>query len=240
MVNLDQSTNAQMIEVRIQHTKNRERQLQMLLHSLETDKPHNVKVTIVNDDESCWSGCKKALTCDADYICVLQDDVLVCKDFLPTIEKLVKLVPDKPITLFCQREKANQARDWTRSWLTMKLWFYAQGYIMPKALAKDFLEYAERHTNQRNIDDEKIAIWLWKRDLRVWATMPSLVEHIGWNSTTIRNRDYDSYYKIAQRVAKWFIGYEKSGLDIDWKEGLDCPVQDEDGRWEQLVDNYVE
>lgn len=228
------------IEVRIQHTQNRPRQLEMLLNSLKTDKHHNVKVSIVEDNENCWSGCQKALNCEADYICVLQDDVLVCKDFLPTLEKLVKLVPDKPITLFCQREMADRAREWQRSWLTMKLWFYAQGYIFPKELAKDFLDFAKRHTDDRVIDDEKIATWLWKRGLRVWATMPSLVEHIGWNSTTIRSRNFDSYYKMAQRVAKYFIGYEKSGLDIDWNEGLDCPVQDETGRWEQLADYYKE
>ena len=229
-----------MIEVRIQHSPNRERQLDFLLHSLQTDKPHNVKVTIINDDVSCWNGCRKALNCKADYICVLQDDVLVCKDFLPTIERLVKLVTDKPITLFTPLEMANTARTWQRSWMTIKLWFYAQGYIMPRDLAKDFLDFAERHTNKRNIDDEKLAIWVWKRDLRVWATMPSLVEHIGWGTTTIRTRNYDEYYKIDRRVAKYFIGYEKSGLDIDWEEGLDKPVQEEIGKWEQLVDNFVE
>jgi len=228
------------IEVRIQHTPNRPRQLEMLLNSLKTDVKHNVKVSIIEDSDSCWSGCKKALQSEADYICVLQDDVLVCKDFLPTLEKLISVNPNKIITLFCQREKANEARSWQRSWLTMKLWFYAQGYIYPREVARDMIEYCERHTNSKNIDDEKMAIYVWKHDLRVWATMPSLVEHIGWNSTTLRNRDYDSYYKISQRVAKWFIGYEKSGLDIDWTEGLDMPVQDEYGEWAQLVDNYVE
>jgi GR25 family glycosyltransferase involved in LPS biosynthesis len=232
-----------MIDIRIQHHHSRQRHLKLLMTSLETDISHKTKVSVVEDEVSCWSGCKKALQSGiesgADYICVLQDDVLACRDFIPTIEKITKIVSDKPITLFTPNDMAGTARSWQRSWMTIKLWFYAQGYILPRDMAIDFLEFADKHTNDRTIDDEKLAIWIWKRDLRVWATMPSLVEHIGWHSTTIRSRSYDAYYNFDKRVAKYFIGYERSGLDVDWHEGIDCPVQDEHGAWKQLVDNYV-
>jgi len=233
------TNNAVNIAINIQHSPKRPRLLSYLLASLNHE-PYK----IITDTTSTWSGCRRCLTerpANATHILVLQDDVIVCPDFFETVNKIVNLLPDQPITFFCRDEIINEAKAQGLSWVKLKTWFMAQAYVLPVALADEFVGFSDKYIKPDvNADDQRLAMFFMKTNRLVYATAPSLVEHIGWQGTTIRDRTSEKYFDVSRRVAKWFIGYEESGLQVDWLKGLDnCPIATF-GDWSMFCDNYVE
>jgi hypothetical protein len=209
---------------------------------LDTEAVKDVKV--VTSDRGTWESCKLCLRTigNSSHVMVLQDDVLPCRDLLRTATKMIELLPDKPITLFTSREQALTAKAVGNNWMTVKAWFMAQAYILPKSFIDDFFAWDEIHGKQDQLgaDDEHLALYCYCNEIRVWAAIPSLVEHLGWRSTTIGERDNKDYLKVARRIASTFIGFEQSGLDVDWSKGIDKPHEDTWGSWDQFSNWYKE
>jgi len=228
------------LAVNIQHSPKRNRLLQHLLFSLDGFKPTN----IIEDTVSCWSGCQKCLTTypvGTTHILVMQDDVIACPDFIKTVKKIISILPDKPITFFCRDEIILAAKQRKQNFALLKVWFMAQAYVMPVAMAQDLVAWGNKHINPaRTIDDENMAMYFLHHGIKVYATAPSLVDHLGWQSTTITDRDGDRYFDVNRRVARWFIGYDESGLKIKWDENLDDLPVANFGDWSMFCENYVE
>lgn len=230
------------LTINIQHTPKRPRHLKMLLDTLEPDD--DTVVNVIEDDVSTWSGCKKCLTKydpDTTHILTLQDDVVVCRDFIKTAKLVASLRPINTITLFTPNQMVTQAIREKRHWLRLKIWFMAQGYIMPVATAQNIIKFAEEHTRpDHHIDDEKMAMYFYVKNEYVWATVPSLVDHLGWGSTTIQGREvWSDYFEPSRRVARCFPGVENSALDIDWTQGLSNPLTHDNGDFSCFASNYV-
>ena len=228
--------------VRIQHHPSRERHLRYLMSGLDMEAVKDVKV--IASDLGTWESCKVCLRTigNNSHVLVLQDDVLPCRDLLRTATKLIELIPDKPISLFTNRDPVMTARAFGKHWMTVKTWFMSQAYILPSEFIKDFLAWDEIHyrTDKRKADDEHLALYCYYNEIPVWTTSPSLVDHLGWRTTTIGDRNNKDYLEMTHRVAKEFIGFENSGLDIDWTKGLDNPQIDTWGSWDQFSSWYQE
>ena len=211
------------LAVRIQATEQRKRWVDTLVVHLLNQEPHNSDIQVVVDkSHDLWSGAKATLQSYTQgfhtHVLLLQDDVLPCRDLIKTAEHLIELLPHEPITLFSNHSAITKAREAGKHWALLKKWLMAQAYIMPVEIIEDFIPWAERHIKPEiYFDDNRWAMYFDYHNRGVYATAPSLVEHLGWNSTTL-NGGYDPGHTFSaeSRMAKWFIGFEHSGLEIDW------------------------
>lgn len=175
---------------------------------------------VVIERKPLWEACKACLLSanhEETHLCIMQDDILPCNDFVEAVNEIVRHNPDEIITLFTANDNAQQTQ---YNYLSLDVWFMAQCYIVPVGIAYDMVEWIEKHVKESVLlDDDRMATYCWFNNKRVLATNPSLVEHIGWRSTTLRtykNNEFDK--KISHRIAQNYIGFEKSGLSIDWNK----------------------
>lgn len=156
----------------------------------------------------------------ASHHLVLQDDVILSRNLPATLEKLVAVIKDQPISLFTNNKKpyddlVEQCRDWCFQvrWLLLKRLNWGPAVLLPTRHIANLLAWTERNVFMPNYD-AAIGYYYMLRGLPVWYTAPSLVDH---------RTDGDSLVwsvKSQQgRSAKWFIGEDMDGSQLDWQGG---------------------
>jgi len=165
------------------------------------------------------------------HVLMLHHDILPCFNFIPAVEGLLNLIPNEPITFYSNSSTINEALKNQNHWVKLKIWYYSQAYAMPFELISKMISWINEHVNQdeRNSDDERMAMYFYFQKRFVYATAPSLVEHIGWNSTTVDySRPLENYLDNKDhRMARKFIGIDQDPLIIDWSKGIYSPIIDE-------------
>ena len=110
--------------------------------------------------------------------------------------------------------------------------------MLPTSLAKDMIQWIEEYCKQdMKHDDDRMATFMWYHQKKVYATAPCLVEHIGWNDTTLRTYDPSFVFEPRLRMAKQYIGFEKSALKMDWESTIEKAVLDNEGSNSQFCSN---
>jgi len=176
-----------------------------------------------DDSGTSWGGLKgliESIDSDPTHVLVIQDDVIVCKEFLQTVEKIVELHPDKTISFFSPYQEIEKAIRRRQSFIQVDVFYYAQAYVMPIDKVKDFYWFSAEHISPKiTQDDRRLAMYHLYHQDPVWVTAPSLVEHLAWDTTTTSS-EKGQLPKLKQeaRTARRFIGLENSGLDLDWSK----------------------
>lgn len=224
------------LRIVVQHHPDRKRHLSYLLHGLQLT--HRDNYVVSENDGGTWNACQQALDKFGEgdtHILVLQDDVLPCRDLVKAAERIAEIAGDQPITLFTNNPRATGAVATGYTFLQMNVWFMAQAYILSREFVANFLEWDKLHAiGGRMADDEHLALYCFCNKIPVLATVPSLVEHLGWRTTTIdERRPNKRYLDVSRRVASTFHGFENSALDIDWAVGFKNPQIDRaPGKWD--------
>jgi hypothetical protein len=163
----------------------------------------------------------RAVRAGATHHLVLQDDVLLCRDFAEAASRALAVKPDVPVCFYANRAAVDQARNAGGSWAMIADGCWGQAICLPVPLVDSFLAWEARRVRPEfPHDDSRVSMWCVETGRPVWVTVPSLVEHDGHSDSLIGNR------APIPRVARWFIGAERSGLDIDWRQGVDAPPRD--------------
>ncbi len=205
-----------MIKVIIQSVERRNRTRQ-IIESL-IDYPFEVNLDTGGNSWTGLQGClEKARKNPQEYTMILQDDILVCRDFIPAAEKIIKLLPNEFITFFSPNPITQSM--FLTCFARIKVWYFAQAYCFPTFWIDEFLEFNKNVVDSLYNDDVRWAIFLLFKKKYAHATVPSLVEHICWKETTLNKHERSTMakYKVESRIAQNFIGIESSALDIDWR-----------------------
>lgn len=226
------------LAIRIQSAGKRPQWVNQMKGMLDCDP----RLKVIINFESLWDSAKETLESygpEDTHMLVLQDDILPCRHFLYAVEDIIKLLPDKPITFFSNSDRITDAVNLGVNWVTLRTWRMAQAYVVPVQMIKDFLLWEAKHIKPEIFfDDDRWAMFLFYMGIKTYATAPSLVEHMGWNETTLRGYKYGEF-RPDLRMAKSYIGFENSALDIDWKKGLDKPIEDTDGTYNEFSHLYI-
>lgn len=215
--------------VRIQAHPARRHLHKPLVQSL---KPFPVEVSLHSSiPPNPLLGYKQALSNlpDCTHLCILQEDVIVCKNFPPAVERIARANPNTPVCLFLAKlpaleaklslyalkkgERYIQARPKTNSFLP------AVAVLWPRQHAEHFREWLKtarlpQHPKREPAsDDAAIARWALANRQRVLITVPSLVEHPDREPSLIGKRA--KWGKDRGRVALIYIG-EGDPLELDW------------------------
>jgi hypothetical protein len=156
----------------------------------------------------CWEGTPDG----ASHRLILQDDLILCRDFYVGACRALRARPASPIAFYANVKKIETARAAGSSWARVSdIWGQAQ--CLPTPYIPKFLEWADQHEKPKldpKCDDWLVTEFCRKHRLPVWATVPSLVEHAGASRSLIG-------FSNKTKVARWFIGEETSALSISWK-----------------------
>lgn len=163
----------------------------------------------------------------ATHRVVLQDDVTVCRNFLPALDLVIAARPDNPIVLFVgghplpmvERMQNACAADRTFADWPTDSWVAAVAVIWPVRTVAPVVEWvdAQRWPVEFSADDEILGRATRALGIPVVATVPSLVQHPDMvESVTGRRRA--AYGENLDRVAWCFA--DDAGcdpLELDWR-----------------------
>lgn len=135
----------------------------------------------------------------------LQDDILLCKDFLKEALEVIITRRNFPIQFFSRR-KDDEALG--SRWLPGYKWMMNQAHYLPSGMAGDIAMYAKRwdgYKDNPTADDILMADFFREKDMMYWNHCPSLVQHATVTSAINPRRS-------RFRDSKTFVNPELSGF----------------------------
>jgi hypothetical protein len=212
------------VSVAIMAHRSRERHIPYLLNKL---KPHDVALVWDRHNDRWETGRRSMLNYDpeATHHVVVQDDALVCEDFVEGVTAAVESQPDHPIAFYTGAvrpkfylvnqlvEKAKAERS---TWFALEGPWWGVAVCVPVPMIVPMVEYADTRANISNYDT-RMARYFGSRRIKCLYSVPSLVSHRtgeGEPSLVPGRRNSDG------RRALWFIGENESALQIEWTSGV--------------------
>lgn len=213
------------LSIAIQHTpgySDRSRWVESILKQLRAEKP-TVGLTVIEDKkrEGGWPTLLRTLEAasGATHHLTLNDDVSLCKDFVASVEEVIRARPNNLIALYTNSRVVFTARHRRESWI-QNTGVEGAAVIWPTALIAEFIEWQSVHiASDFPWADVRVSMWLMKTSKPAFATVPSLIQHLGCGASLLGLNG-------RSKVAAWYIGDNRSGLSIDWSQGRRSPVRE--------------
>ena len=168
-----------------------------------------------------WATAKRAwLAHTGVYHVVLQDDLAVCRDFLLTVDRMVRLVPNACFSLFSTSGKGTRLADEAgASWYVRRDGPWGAAVVLPSAWIPAMVRYGDSRADLRHHDDRRLGSFLKRHHFLTFYPVPSVVEHLGDKSVL----GHPSSIGGRPRRATRYVGDHVSGLVVDWRRGLPEP-----------------
>lgn len=152
---------------------------------------------------------KDAYSRHSTHHLILQDDAVLCRDFVEVLHRVVAANPDVPMCFYCPRKVAEEARTAGKNWVAIDGGCWGICVLMPTPWVAEFMAWQEAtFLPEFPHDDERLALWFLFTKRSVWQPVPSLVDHGASQDSLLGHSN-------ASRKAKWFAG----GADlsaVDW------------------------
>ena len=161
---------------------------------------------------------------NATHHLVLEDDLVLCEDFLEGVIEALSWAPHGPVNFYANRAVVERCREQGSSWARIEDGYWGQATCFPSDQVREFLSWDRANLRPDAFaHDSRKTVWGLATGKWVWCTVPSLVDHEGASSSTIG-------YSNKNRRARWFIGANNSALSVDWSQGVTDPPKDQDKR----------
>lgn len=155
---------------------------------------------------------------DATHHLVVQDDAILCPDFIAGCEAVAQAAGDHPVCLYIGRVRPHAqtvspavkfVKETGGAWLLMDGPWWGVAVIIPTQYIEELLTWGATRRHIRNYD-KRMARWFYLNKIKCLYTVPSLVDHrpVDENPSLVAGRN-------GNRRAQYFIG-KRSPLDIDW------------------------
>jgi hypothetical protein len=183
------------------------------------EKLHDPYVVWDDGSNDRWSTGRRAMLSyneEATHQLVIQDDALVCSDLVAGLERALEHVPEgSPVCLYVGRVRPSYermkvaAKECARvkaSWLVMDGINWGVGVCVPTSCIEEMVQESDKV--QVSNYDSRMSGYFTRRNIPVYYTWPSLVDH----------RDSPSLVegRGGKRHAFWFVGEDQSALSVDW------------------------
>lgn len=173
--------------------------------------------TVIYDDRPNGGGtlytCRKCWEAEIPdgitHRVVLQDDLLLCNDFVNIINRIVNAQPEFIFSLFCSRLKPEHAIEGSPYIIIKGRNAWGQGMLMPVKYVKPMFEFADRELGKDfPYDDGIYAWWATEEGMQIMSTIPSTIQHLCPTESTLG-------YNNSKKVSKVWIGEDLS--KINWE-----------------------
>jgi hypothetical protein len=187
---------------------------------------------IVEDDGEPPNPMRGYMLCLADlpedgHLVVLQDDVLVSRNFVPALELIAGANPDTPVSLFLSKvpkRTYNMAllRHGKSRYVTTHLQdlVHVVGILWPVSKAREFSTWIEENPKRirgemlSTSDDANLTRWMQLTKQPIRCTVPSIVQHPD-DVPSIVNEAKVRGGADGGRTAAFWIG-DEDPLELDW------------------------
>lgn len=193
-----------------------------MVKKLRAEQPA-IQIEIVEDRkrDGSWPTYLRTLQAasgDSHHL-MLNDDLTLCKDFVASVREVIRARPNDLISLYTNSRVVFTARRRGESWV-QNSGVEGAAVIWPRALITEFIEWQSVHiAPDFPVEDVRVSMWLSMTSRRSFATVPSLIQHLGWGSSSVG-------LNARSKVAAWYVGDKRSALGIDWKQGLRSPARE--------------
>jgi hypothetical protein len=191
-----------------------------------------IEVVLDRHNDRWETGRRSLLAFDPNvtHHCVVQDDAILCRDFIPSLERAIAAVrSERPVGLYVGRVRPHRdsvtptvkrALKLGVPWLEMEGPWWGVAIVIPTAHIPELVAWGDENTKIANYD-RRIAAFYASQGIDCWYTVPSLVDHrpVDENPSLIEGR-------TGNRRAHTFVT-DVSPLEIDWHREpmrLDSPV----------------
>lgn len=150
----------------------------------------------------------------ADFHVLIQDDALVCRDYLAGLERALVHVPECALVSTYLGKGRNVPVRWNRmaekaqatgsSWVRSYTLMWGVSVVVPTVMIPKMIEWCDRKAGMP--DDMRVGRWFQRQKIDTWYTWPSLVDHRPAPSLT--------KHRQVERVAVHH--HEGSALELDW------------------------
>lgn len=170
-------------------------------------------VVVDAEREGPWPTSRSAwrwgMVAGATHHLVVQDDVELCRDFIPTVLRMIAVHPEAVLSLYCLRKVIGEAVEAGERWVRCRDGVWGPALVMPRHLIGRFLAW-ERENVRPDFrhDDDRISMWTIVEDIPVWTPAPSIVAHGAFASLM--------GHGVGARRTPWFL--RGSGLRVDWSQ----------------------
>ncbi len=183
----------------------------------------------VREHASTWAErlYRTALASDADYLCFLNDDVIVCPSFVEVLTAMHCARPSDPLSL---HTTAPWAPDFKRAGLRWfrSHWYTGPAVSFPRAALQSLVAYRARlprwFVESRNEDNVAMQ-WSWHGDAPFWHPLPAIVRHdvsvpstLGYDHHPMRTASV-TWEEDAARLADpsfWLEAHTPIQMDCPW------------------------
>ncbi len=166
-------------------------------------------VPVVYDEKNnIWDTCRRAWLAhdlSAEYALVIQDDAIICDNFIEQAETALK--EDHIYSFFAGKLLASRIRYAMKNKQNVVfagMIFNEIALCMLSSRVKDMVHFCD---DRQARTDQEIARWARLRKLQVCYPIPSLVDHRDGKS--IYTKNYNRPKPIRPRKAYFYIGNEK-------------------------------
>lgn len=146
-----------------------------------------------------WAGA----TIGTTHHMVLQDDAILCDDFIESVRRALEAAPADLISFFTSSPYVNLGA--VPRLRKLAVFEGALALAAPSALARDVAGALEQATSQA--DDAVIGTFLRSRNLQYRVAIPNLVDHAPIPSTVGHQYQH----------SRTFLGAHVSGKDLTWE-----------------------
>jgi len=156
--------------------------------------------------KKCWEA---GSTSNASHHLLLQDDIVVCNNFVNGVKKVIDAYPDEIISLFHgPRKSFNNSARWG---LSEGVW--GQGVVMPVPMVQEFLKWeSENISTDFPHDDSRVSLFAIKTKRYVKVPFPNLINHRDIEVKSVLGHKW-----IRPRISSDFMG-ERNPEDFDWND----------------------
>lgn len=173
------------------------------------------ETTLWTNARSAWAGWHP----DATHHMVIQDDVLICRDFIQTMSYFAWLMSEAVICPYSERDYILRARANNEAWALNARGILGLCSMWPVDLLADAVGWIDAHFDPEfRWDDARFNIYNLAHNRMTWVTAPSLIQH-----ACPERADSLVAHGGDDRKSRWWVGANGSGLDVYWEAGRSNP-----------------
>lgn len=198
-----------MVDIRIMASPKRSENVEKTIHDLNLSKDAVTWDDRPNGGDAMYTARKAWLhpiPINAKHRVVLQDDIIVCDNFIEIINTIANAHPECVISLFALASPKCYLGPDTSPYHRVNT-LNGCGILMPTDIIKPCMEWCEKSTNEylKPHDDLMIAEYCKIHEITMIATFPNIVQHIGSDSLLHKNRTWDckSIWYFQNPKANW-------------------------------------
>lgn len=168
-------------EARPERRASVERMKEQLLPRLGTEHVLHVESQPGKPHEWSKRQWDKALLTPRSHCVLLNDDLVLCDDFIKTLVNVVSARPNHVINLYNAHEQAKLCQGNGYSWITSVDGLIGNAYVLPTPGLRDFVHWRDNclvdGTKELLSEDQLVNLWAMDVGALIWHTVPALVDH---------------------------------------------------------------